>query len=328
MKEKLLVILGPTASGKTTLSIEIASRLQGEIISGDSMQFYKGMDIGTAKILPEEKIAANGYEVPHFLIDNLMPDDDYSVADFQKDCMVILPQIRKRGHIPMIVGGTGLYINAVTDLDKYQFAGQEETNKEFRRAKEEEAAGYGNEFIYRQLEALNPERAREIHPNNLKRVIRALEIEQNKKEYEKEKETSKSLPSSAYDLILIGLTMPRELLYARINKRVDLMMEQGLLAEVKGLLEQGYSKNLNAMQGIGYRQLVSYFEGLVTLEEATSLIKRDTRRFAKRQMTWFQKDRRIQWFDISCYPNQAMLLEAVWRLISDQWKITWHITAP
>lgn len=320
MAQKLLVILGPTASGKTALSIEIASRLQGEIISGDSMQFYKGMDIGTAKILPEEKIAANGYAVPHFMIDNLSPDCSYSVADFQREGRKIIEEIGKRGHIPMIVGGTGLYINALTDTEKYQFP-QEEIDTNFRKEKEAEALLYGNEFVHRQLQQQNPEKAKEIHANNLKRVIRALEIELQKKDREKIEETSKSQPSFAYDLILIGLTMPRELLYQRINLRVDLMLDHGLLEEVKCLLAQGYHKNLNAMQGIGYRQLVAYLEGLVTLPEAVALIKRDTRRFAKRQMTWFQKDDRIQWFDISRYPNQEALLNDVWHFVSTKWSI-------
>ncbi|MCI8336290.1 MAG: tRNA (adenosine(37)-N6)-dimethylallyltransferase MiaA [Peptococcaceae bacterium] len=325
MKERLLVILGPTASGKTALSVEIAARIGGEVISGDSMQFYQGMDIGTAKITPEEQVAENGYRVPHHLINNLTPDMAYSVADFQKDAGSIIEEITARNHIPMLVGGTGLYINAVTDGDKYQFP-VEEISEDFRREKEREAILFGREYLHQQLAALNPERAREIHANNIKRVIRALEIETAKKQQallpEKKEETGKFTPSSAYDLILIGLSMPRELLYARINKRVDIMMEQGLLDEVKGLLASGYDKELNAMQGIGYRQLVAYLEGLMTLEEAISLIKRDTRRFAKRQMTWFRKDARIQWFDVSAYPNQAHLTEAVWQYIAAQWRMT------
>lgn len=321
MKQKLLVILGPTASGKTALSVEIAARLKGEVISGDSMQFYQGMDIGTAKILPEEQIASNGYLVPHHLIDNLMPDQAYSVADFQKDSMHIIQEITAREHIPMVVGGTGLYINAIIDNGKYQFP-EEEISIAFRCKKEKEVLLYGNAYVHNQLAALNPERAKEIHANNLKRVIRALEIESAKKQsaqWEKKEKTSKSTPDSAYDLILIGLKMPRDLLYERINKRVDVMMEQGLLAEVQRLLAFGYDKTLNAMQGIGYRQLVSYMEGLVTLEEAIALIKRDTRRFAKRQMTWFRRDSRIQWFDVSDYPNQEALTEAVWQFIAAQW---------
>lgn len=327
MKKKLLVILGPTASGKTALSVEIASRLGGEVISGDSMQFYRGMDIGTAKILPEEKTAKNGYVVPHHLIDNLTPDMAYSVADFQRDADRTINEIAARGHIPMIVGGTGLYINAVTDMAKYQFP-QEEIDDAFRQEKEREAALYGNEYVHLQLQALNPAKAEEIHANNLKRVIRALEIELAKKQreslkkWEKKEETSKSVPDAAYDLILIGLTMPREQLYNRINNRVNMMMNQGLLVEVSSLLALGYDKNLNAMQGIGYRQLVAYLDGLITLEEAVSLIKRDTRRFAKRQMTWFGKDDRIQWFDISCYPNQEALICAVWQHIAGRWAIT------
>lgn len=324
MKQKLLVILGPTASGKTALSVEIASRLSGEVISGDSMQFYRGMDIGTAKILPEEQIAKNGYQVPHHLINNLAPDEVYSVADFQKDSRRVIREIAARGHIPMVVGGTGLYISAIIDGEKYHFP-EEEINMAFRREKEKEAALYGNEYVHKQLAALNPERAGEIHANNLKRVIRALEIEETKKQTfpkENKKETSKSAPDSAYDLILIGLRMPRDLLYARINKRVDIMMEQGLLAEVQRLLASGYNKGLNAMQGIGYRQLVAYQEGLVTLAEAISLIKRDTRRFAKRQMTWFARDARIQWFDVSVYPNQEALTAAVWQVIAAQWGMT------
>lgn len=181
MKQKLLVILGPTASGKTALSVEIASRIQGEVISGDSMQFYRGMDIGTAKILPEEQVAKNGYRVPHHCIDNLTPDQAYSVADFQKDSRQIIREILDRKHIPMVVGGTGLYINAIIDEEKYQFPA-EVINKDFRREKEREAALYGNAYIHKQLAALNPERAEEIHANNLKRVIRALEIEQAKKQ--------------------------------------------------------------------------------------------------------------------------------------------------
>lgn len=289
-KPKLLVLIGPTAIGKTKLSIEIAKALQCEIISGDSMQVYRGMDIGTAKITTEEM-----EHIPHHLIDVMSPDESFSVALFQEYCRKLIPEISARERLPFIVGGTGLYIESVCYEFQFTDAGADEA---FREAKMQYAEEYGTEALHHQLAEIDPKSAERLHPNDVRRIIRALEIfhltgntlsaqlEGQKKE-------------SPYDLCLIGLTMDRQMLYNRIEDRIDQMLEQGLVDEVKSLLEQGYARNLVSMLGLGYKQIADHLLDGVPLDYAVSLLKRDTRRFAKRQLSWFRHMSGIHWVDVS-----------------------------
>lgn len=288
-KEKLLVLIGPTAVGKTKLSIELARNFNGEIISGDSMQIYRGMDIGTAKITEEEMEG-----IPHHLIDIKEPNDPFSVAEFQELVRGKITEITSRKKLPMIVGGTGLYIQSV--LYDYQFT-EAASDNEFRIKLEQMAVEQGNEELHQRLREVDPKSAERIHPNNLRRLIRALEIYhctgKTMTEYQQEQQ-----PELLYDTCMIGLTMDRELLYNRINKRVDLMMQQGLVEEVKDLYDKGI-KDCQSIQAIGYKELYDYFDGRVMLEDAVGNLKQNSRRYAKRQLTWFRNKMDVEWFDMS-----------------------------
>lgn len=288
-KEKLLCIIGPTAVGKTKLSIDLAKQFHGEIISGDSMQIYRGLDIGTAKISKEEMKG-----IPHHLIDIKNPDESFSVYDFQQLVRKKISAITDRNHLPMIVGGTGLYIQAV--IYDYQFSNQGKNNK-IRSLLEERVKLEGIERLYQYLSKVDPETARQIHPNNERRVIRALEV------YFSTGQTMAELKAKQqytllYDVAIVGLTMNRDILYKRINERVDQMIEKGLINEAKALYDQGL-KNVQATQAIGYKELFAYFDGKITLEEAVDQLKQNTRHFAKRQLTWFRNKMDVEWFDIT-----------------------------
>lgn len=282
----VLCIVGPTAVGKTKLSIELAKKLDGEIISGDSMQIYRTMDIGTAKATKEEQAS-----IPHHLIDEKNPDESYSVAEFQKTVRAKIADIKSRGKLPIIVGGTGLYIKSV--LYDYEFAKESES-------KVVDEAKYGhlsNEALHEKLAAIDAAGAKEIHPNNRKRVIRALEIYEIsgiKKSEMIEKQEHKLI----YDVCLIGLTDDRQALYERINKRVDKMYETGLVDEVRALYDQEISSEAQAIRAIGYKEVYDYFKGLISLEESKELIKRNSRRYAKRQYTWFNNQMDVTWFEV------------------------------
>ncbi|MEH7118260.1 tRNA (adenosine(37)-N6)-dimethylallyltransferase MiaA [Neobacillus vireti] len=288
-KQKLLVIIGPTAVGKTNLSIEMAKRYNGEIISGDSMQIYRGMDIGTAKITTEEMQG-----IPHHLIDIKEPEENFSVAEFQQLVRAKINEIAGRGKLPIIVGGTGLYIQSV--IYDYQFS-DVPGDEVFRMELEERAKQIGNEALYTELQAVDPESAEQIHPNNVRRVIRALEIfhltGKTMQDYQ-----SKQQPDLLYDTALIGLTMDREMLYERINLRVDIMIEQGLLDEVKSLYQKGL-REYQSIQAIGYKEIYDYLDGNVTWDTAVSQLKQNSRRYAKRQLTWFRNKMDVQWFDMT-----------------------------
>lgn len=299
MKDRVAVIIGPTAVGKTSISIEIADAIDGEIISGDSMQVYKNMDIGTAKIREFEMISAAGRKIPHYLIDIIEPDEEFSVADFQVKARKLIRDINSKGKIPIIVGGTGLYINSV--IYPYNFT-EVETNWEFRNLKQKEVEEYGYEYVHNQLAKIDPITANRLHHKDIRRVIRALEIyhQTGKTLPEFEENKREDLP---YDTVMIGLRMDREVLYQRINDRVDKMIDEGLIDEVRNLLNKGFHHNLNSMQGLGYRQIAAYLMGMLTKDEAVSILKRDTRRFAKRQFTWFNRDKNIKWFDVEEYNN-------------------------
>lgn len=287
-KKKLIVIVGPTAVGKTETSIAVAKCFNGEIISGDSMQVYKGMDIGTAKIRPDEM---NG--IPHHLLDIKEPEEPFSVADFQSVVREKIDEITARGAIPIIVGGTGLYVASV--LYDYKFAA-EPPDTAYRQALEKRALEGRTAELYEELAAVDPETARNIHPHNVKRLIRALEIYHltGMKKSDKPKADAEPL----YDTALIGLTMDRSKLYERINKRVDIMMNTGLLKEAKHFYDKGL-RGVQSVQAIGYKELYEYFDGNLSLEEAVNLLKKNTRRYAKRQLTWFRNKMDVTWFDMT-----------------------------
>lgn len=289
MKKPLVVLTGPTAVGKTKLSIDLAKALGGEIISADSMQVYKHMDIGSAKITEKEMDG-----VPHHLIDVLSPFEEFHIVRFQELAKKAVEDIYSRGRIPVFVGGTGFYIQAVTkDID---FTEGEE-DKEYREELSRLAAEKGNEFLHEMLRNIDPKSAEEIHANNVKRVIRALEfykengfpISQHNEE-QKQNETP-------YNLAYFVLNAPRELLYERIDRRVDEMMENGLMEEVQKLKDMGCRRDMTSMQGLGYKEILSFLEGEVPLEEAVRILKRDTRHFAKRQLTWFRRESDVIWLD-------------------------------
>ncbi|WIY59784.1 tRNA (adenosine(37)-N6)-dimethylallyltransferase MiaA [Bacillus arachidis] len=288
-REKVAVIIGPTAVGKTKLSIDLAKALNGEIISGDSMQIYRKMDIGTAKVTTEEMEG-----IPHYMIDIRNPEDSFSVAEFQELVRGHIREITKRGKLPIIVGGTGLYIQSV--LYDYQFT-DEAGDLVYREKLEKLAIENGVEYIHKKLQEVDPESANRIHANNVRRVIRALEIFHTtgqKMSDQLEKQENELL----YDVSLIGLTMNREMLYDRINLRVDLMVEQGLVQEVNALYENGV-RDCQSIQAIGYKELYNYFEGHVSLEEAIMQLKTNSRRYAKRQLTWFRNKMDVTWFDVT-----------------------------
>ncbi|WP_071461180.1 tRNA (adenosine(37)-N6)-dimethylallyltransferase MiaA [Bacillus massilinigeriensis] len=288
-KQKLIVLIGPTAVGKTSLSIMLGKKYSAEIISGDSMQVYRGLDIGTAKIYPEET-----ENIPHHLIDIKDPKDSFSAAEFQSLVREKITEIASRGNLPMIVGGTGLYIaSAITDYAFTEAPG----NPEFRKMLENEAEKFGNNVLHKKLCQIDPEGAGNIHPNNVRRVIRALEIYHETGmtagEYRSRQE-----PEPLYDTALIGLDMDRSLLYERIDSRVDMMVEEGLIEEVRKLYESGL-KDCQSIQAIGYKELYEYFEGKVSFDEAISNLKQNSRRYAKRQLTWFRNKMDVEWFDMS-----------------------------
>lgn len=302
MKSNLLVFVGPTAVGKTDMALEVAKRLDAEIVSADSMQIYKYMDIGTAKPSKSEQA-----EVSHHMIDIVNPDDEFSVADYQTLAIKAIDDILRRGKLPILTGGTGLYINAV--CYNYTFS-EHHKDEELRKRLREDAQKYGNEFIHKRLMSLDPVGAKKIHPNNVRRVIRAIEVSlKTEKPFSYFEENTKR-QNPKYQLSIIGLTRPRAQLYLRINQRVGHMMDAGFVDEVKGLLDRGYSKKLNSMQGLGYRQIVNFLEGIITENEAVELIARNTRRYAKRQYTWFLRDKNIIWEDISG-GNQDEIIDRV-----------------
>jgi len=289
LKSKLIVLIGPTAVGKTKTSIELAKAFNGEIISGDSMQIYKHMDIGTAKIKPEEMEG-----IPHYLIDIKHPSDSFSAAEFQELVRGKISEITSRGKLPIIAGGTGLYIQSV--LFDYQFS-EAPSNDEFRNRLEWQAEKEGNLFLHNQLLELDPESAAKIHPNNVRRVIRALEIYHcTGKTMSEWQETQEREP--LYDAAIIGLTMERDKLYTRINKRVDMMIQEGLITEVEQLFQQGI-RDCQSIQAIGYKELYDYFDGRVSLDAAVENLKQNSRRYAKRQLTWFRNKMDVKWFDMT-----------------------------
>ncbi len=283
--KELIVICGPTGVGKTHLAVQLAREFSAEIVHADSRQVYRGMDIGTAKPVGAELAA-----VSHHMLDVADPDEPYNAGIYSRQASKIIEQLLSAGKTPIVEGGTGLYIRALTD-GLFEGPG---ADYEYRKRLEEEADREGLDVLYQRLKRLDPETAQRLAPADRMRIIRALEVAEvtGKPISAWHKET----PDSPYNCLRIGLTAPRAMLYERIEQRVDRMIERGLVDEVKGLLERGYTEELNSMQGMGYKQVVLYLRNQISLDEAISLIKRDSRRFAKRQLTWFRKDERIHWF--------------------------------
>ncbi|MFQ7522474.1 MAG: tRNA (adenosine(37)-N6)-dimethylallyltransferase MiaA [Terrisporobacter sp.] len=309
-KIPLIILTGPTAVGKTALSIELAKDLNAEIISADSMQIYEYMDVGSAKVTKEEMDG-----VIHHLIDEVKPDYAFSVSEFQKRANKYIKDIDDRGKKVLVTGGTGLYLNSlIYDMD---FA-KSNSNSKLREELELELKEKGIDYMHEKLRALDEDAANRIHKNNTKRVIRALEVCLDGK---KMQDFSTELKyNENYQPIIIVLNRDREVLYERINKRVDLMMENNLIDEVKHLLDIGYDKNLISMQGIGYKEIVKYLEGEYSLDEAIEIIKRDSRRYAKRQITWFKRYKESKWFDLDKYDNSEILKEDILNYIENIFK--------
>lgn len=288
-KLPLVVTAGPTASGKTRLAIELAKLLNGEIVSADSMQIYKYMNIGSAKPTAEEQ-----KEVKHHLIDFLEPDAVFSVADYTEMAHDVIGKLISEGKMPVMCGGTGLYINSVVNDVTF---GETDTNDDIRAELAKTAREKGNDALIEMLAEFDPVSAARLHPNNVRRVIRAIEFYKVTGQTISSHQEMTKQTEGRYNPVMFCIAWDRQKLYERINKRVDKMLEDGLLEEVKRLMEAGYTKALNSMKAIGYKELIDYYNGETTLEEAVELIKQSSRRYAKRQLTWFRRDKRIHWLN-------------------------------
>lgn len=289
-KQKLLAIVGPTATGKSDLAVLLAKELNGAVISADSAQVYRGLDIGSAKIKEDEKQG-----IPHYLLDIAGPETDYNIGLFQHDAKAAIAEIAARGKLPVLCGGSGLYINSVIN-DTYQLEdipANPEQRKKLLSLEEEKGKGY----LYEMLKEKFPLRAAKIHPHDYQRLLRALEMNEDLAP------GTENVWKSPYDLSIYGLTMDRETLYQRIEKRVDTMFAAGLADEVSSLLQTGYKENGNAMSALGYKEIIPYLNGDYDLSYAKELLKKNTRHFAKRQLTWFKRDPRITWFDVMTEGN-------------------------
>lgn len=302
MNREIIIVAGPTAVGKTKYAIEIAKKFNGEIVSSDSMQLYKFMDIGSAKPTEEEQA-----QVKHYLVDEIDPREKFSVAEYQKLAKAAIEEIFSKGKIPIISGGTGLYVNSlIYDMD---FSAPPAGN-EYREKLKKLAEQHGNEYVHKLLEEKDKESALRIHPNNLKKVIRALEVVDTSKEGIKSFEKS-FIKTKDYSYKLIGLSRDREELYDRVNLRVDLLMDMGLKDEIKNLLDMGLTADNISMKGIGYKEIIGYFDGEYDLEQAIYLVKRNTRHYAKRQLTWFRRYEDIKWFNISEYSSDDEAIKEI-----------------
>ena len=311
MKPPLITISGPTACGNTAVSVELAKIINGEIISADSMQVYKYMDIGTAKITEEEK-----HGIKHYLIDELYPDEEFSVAVFQKMAKGALAEIYEKGKIPILVGGTGFYVNAlIYDNDFTPGEKDEKMRVELEKAAERN----GNEYVHNILQKLDPEYAETVHPNNLKRMIRAIEYCRDTGEKFSEYNKREKLREPAYNVKNFILNMDRERLYERIEKRIDIMIDKGLIDEVKKLMKI-YPDNLVSMKGLGYKEIIGYLKGEYSLDEAIYILKRDTRHFARRQITWFRHQSDGVWINMDDYKSPSEAAEFIAEKITNEEK--------
>ncbi len=301
MKKPLIILTGPTAVGKTKASIALAKTVNGEIISADSMQVYKYMDIGSAKIRPEEMDG-----VKHYLVDELEPDEEFHVVRFQQMAKAAMDEIYAKGKIPIIVGGTGFYIQAI--LNDIDFTENDEDTP-YRTELEQIALDKGNKFLHQMLAEVDPKSAEIIHANNVKRVIRALEFYKQTGQRISEHNETERAKESPYNFCYFVLNDERERLYERIELRIEQMMEEGLVEEVKALKEKGYTRDMVSMQGLGYKEILDYLNGISSLDEAIYILKRDTRHFAKRQLTWFRREREVIWINKNefHYDEEAIL---------------------
>lgn len=302
-KKPLVILTGPTSVGKTSLSIRLAHEIGGEIISADSMQVYRGMDIGTAKITEEEMDG-----IPHYLVDILDPDQPFNVVEFQRMAKEAMDRIYSHGKIPILVGGTGFYIQAlVYDIDFSEHPEEEDYRRELTRLAEEK----GKQYLHAMLEEVDPEYAASVHYHNVKKVIRALEYYKETGQKLSAHNREQQERTSPYQFAYLVLNQDREILYDRINQRVDQMMEQGLLEEVRQLSEKGYTPDLVSMQGLGYKEFFDYFDGTLPLDAVVDRIKMETRRFAKRQLTWFRREKDVIWINKGDYPGEEEILSVI-----------------
>jgi tRNA dimethylallyltransferase len=309
MNNKVIFIVGPTAVGKTDFSISIAQALDGEIVSADSMQLYKFMDIGSAK-----PSLADRSLIKHYLVDEIDPRDDFSVASYQELGKKYISDIFKIEKQPIVSGGSGLYVNSLLyDMDFSEIS----SNQAIREALQKDVLMFGNEYIYEKLVSLDPIGSMNIHPNNVVKVIRALEVVLTSGKPIKSFRQA-LIPTKDYESIIIGLTMNREMLYDRINLRVEMLFEQGLIKEVENLLVIGLSEENISMKGIGYKEVISYLKGEQTLENTKILIKQSTRKYAKRQLTWFKSLENVKWFNLSNISDKNTLLNEVLEWIKSQ----------
>lgn len=314
MKPKIVVIVGPTAVGKTAFSIEVAERLNGEVISGDSMQIYKHLDIGTAKVTSDEMGG-----IPHHLIDFKEVDEAYAVSDFQKDAGLLIDEITHKNKIPIIAGGSGLYVESL--LYPVSHGSDSEPNVALREELEQFAKDNGNNALWVRLNEIDPKAAEKIHENNVRRVVRALEVYHETGQLFSSLQNEKKNKETQYDALIIGLNTDRELLYERINYRVDLMIEAGLEAEARKLWEElGPEPQAQSTKGIGYHELFPYFNEETSLGEAIELIKRNSRRYAKRQLTWFRnRFENVYWVDFVTKPEEKeMYIEKINNFLEDE----------
>jgi tRNA dimethylallyltransferase len=309
-KKDLLVISGPTAVGKTDISIKLAIELDGEIISTDSMQIYKYMNIGSAKISRDEM-----RDVPHHLIDILEPDESFSVAQYKERALSIIDDIISRGKLPILAGGTGLYIDSVIYNLNFTEANKDE---DYRNHLQELAKARGNEYIHNFLKEIDHCSYVKLHPNNLKRVIRALEVYKLTGRPFSEYEDNTDKYNIPFNVHYFVLTMDRETLYERINKRVDIMLKKGLVNEVENLKNRGYTAHMQSMKGIGYKEILYYLNGDITLEKAIDMIKQGSRNYAKRQLTWFRKDPRVKWINKDEFNNDDEIVELIKSIFRDE----------
>ncbi len=300
--ENIIVIAGPTATGKTAVSVELADRVDGEIISADSVQIYKYMDTGTAK--PDENERKG---IRHHLMDELYPDQEFNAAIFRKRAKLIISDITKRGKIPVVAGGTGLYIESLVKNIRLPSA---KPDNDYREQMKRIADIKGNEYLHGLLEKIDPVAAKRIHVNDLKRIIRALEVFESTRKTITSHEKDSIEKDSEYRYLQFGLRMEREKLYERIDKRVDIMIEQGLLEETRELVDMGYG-GCKPMQSLGYKEMMWYMEGKATFHEAIELIKRNTRRYAKRQMTWFRKVDELKWINVDVFKSVEDISENI-----------------
>lgn len=307
MKDNLLVLMGPTAIGKTSISVELAKQLDGEIISADSMQIYKYMDIGTAKIKKEETQG-----IKHHMIDIVYPDEDYSVQNFQRQGKNLIRDINSKDKLAMLVGGTGLYINSLTY--KLNFAGVAK-DEEIRNKYENLALKHGNKYLHEKLYDIDRKSYEKINVRDLKRIVRALEIYEITGKTMSEYNKDFRKPNDEYNLKMFCLNMNRKKLYERINLRVDQMIQEGLIEEVKEILNMGYDKNLTSLKAIGYKEIIMYLEGEISIEEAIEMIKKSSRNYAKRQLTWFRRDDRIEWIDIDNFKSTNQIVDYIQKQI-------------